>query len=84
MDAGEDVKRVSSDSWLRLLMKIGIPMAVISIVALWSGQLLGIPDLFILFFITGGLTLAIGLAYNVRFVLLAMRKARQEQEGNKP
>lgn len=77
MGDGVEVEKISTDPWLRLMMKIGIPLAVISIIALWSGQLMGIPGLFVLFAVTGALTLAIGLAYNVRFVLLAYRKSRE-------
>ena len=82
MGNNDDVGSVSGDRTLRLLMKIGIPLAVISIVALWSGQLLGIPGLFILFAITGGITLLLGLIYNVRFVMLAVRKARENDSGS--
>lgn len=77
MGDGVEVEKISTDPWLRLMMKIGIPLAVISIIALWSGQLMGIPGLFVLFVVTGALTLAIGLAYNIRFVLLAYRKSRE-------
>ncbi|SEO48799.1 hypothetical protein [Aquisalimonas asiatica] len=77
MGDGVDVGSISADPWLRRMMKVGIPLAVISIISLWSGQLMGIPGLFILFAVTGGLTLAIGLAYNVRFVLLAYRRSRE-------
>lgn len=68
------------DPWLRLLLRISLPMAGISLVALWAGWLAGVPALFYLFLVTGGITLVTGFAYNIRYVLLASRRARDDAE----
>lgn len=80
MTEEKDTVKITSDPWLRVLMKISIPMAVASVGALWIGQLMGIPWLFYLFLVTGALTLAAGLAYNVRFVILNLRRAGDREQ----
>ncbi|MFO7859045.1 MAG: hypothetical protein R6V11_09045 [Ectothiorhodospiraceae bacterium] len=70
----------SRDPWLRLLLRISLPMAAISLIALWAGWLAGLPALFYLFLVTGGITLVTGFAYNIRYVLLATRQGRQDSE----
>lgn len=82
MTGEKETVKITSDPWLRVLMKISIPMAVVSVAALWIGQLMGISWLFYLFLVAGAITLAAGLAYNVRFVILNLRRAgEREQEG---
>ena len=76
MTSRDDVSAVVADAWLRTLMRIGVPLAIVSIVALWAAELLAMPALLPVFAVTGGLTLATGLAYNVRFVLLLLRRRR--------
>lgn len=82
MTEDRNTVKITSDPWLRVLMKISIPMAVVSVAALWIGQLMGIPWLFYLFLVTGAFTLAAGLAYNVRFVILNARRAGDREQEN--
>lgn len=75
-----DKKAIRSDRWMRRFMLSGIPLALISIVSLWVGQWLGSPALGKLFIVTAAGAIVIGLAYNIRFVMLAVR---QQQKTDK-
>ncbi len=75
----EQASKVTDDGWLRLMMKIGIPMVVISIASLWISQLMAVTWLFPVFIVTGALALLMGLLYNVRFVLLSVRRSREDE-----
>ena len=82
MSDEEEGSKVTEDSWLRMMMKIGVPMAVISIASLWISQLMAVTWLFPLFVVTAAFALLMGLLYNVRFVLLSVRRARERESGN--
>ncbi len=75
-----DKQAIRADKYLRLMMKIGIPLALISVTSLWLARQLGSDGLGLLFFITCPLALAIGFAYNIRYVSLAVRRQRQQQK----
>lgn len=72
-----DRKKISSDKWLRILMKAGIPLGIISLSSLWLGHLMANPAFGKLFLVTLPVTLLIGFAYNIRYVMLAVRQQRQ-------
>lgn len=78
-----DKKEIRSDKWMQLCMKTGLPIALISVVSLWVGWFFKIPELGSLFIVTAALALAIGMIYNVRFVILSVRqiKAKGKEEG---
>jgi hypothetical protein len=78
-----DKKKLRSDKWLRLFMKIGIPLGVISLASLWLGHLLANPVFGKLFLVTLPLALIIGFSYNIRYVMLAVREQRKASEINK-
>ncbi|MBV0933247.1 hypothetical protein [Marinobacterium weihaiense] len=67
---------IRSDLWLTRLTKIGIPLALLCVACLWAGQWLGSALLGWLFLLTLPPVLAIGLAYNLRYLLLAQRARR--------
>ena len=79
-EVAADKQAVRADKYLRLMMKIGIPLALISIVSLWLSRSLGSDGLGLLFFITCPLALAIGFAYNIRYVSLAVRRKRDQSK----
>ena len=83
MSDQDEGSKVTDDSWLRMMMKIGIPMAVISIASLWISQLMAVTWLFPLFVVTAGFALLMGLLYNVRFVLLSVRRSREQDSGGR-
>lgn len=76
-DIKQDRNKIGSDKWLRILMKIGIPLAIISLSSLWLGHLMANPVFGKLFLVTLPVTLLIGFAYNIRYVMLAVRQKRQ-------
>ncbi len=76
-DIKQSREKIGSDKWLRVLMKAGIPLAIISLVSLWLGHLMANPVFGKLFLVTLPVTLLIGFAYNIRYVMLAIRKQRQ-------
>ncbi|MEH6469969.1 MAG: hypothetical protein V7752_01855 [Halopseudomonas sp.] len=78
-----DKQAIRADKYLRLMMQIGIPLALISVVSLWMARQLGSDGLGLLFFITCPLALTIGFAYNIRYVSLAVRRQRQEKNKDK-
>lgn len=75
-----DKREIRKDRYLQLMTKTGIPLAIISVLSLWAGRYFGSPGLGMLFFVTCPLAMAIGLAYNIRYVMLAVRKQREEKE----
>ena len=83
MSDQDEGSKVTDDSWLRMMMKIGIPMAVISIASLWISQLMAVTWLFPLFVVTACFALLMGLLYNVRFVLLSVRRSREQDSGDR-
>lgn len=76
-DITSDKKKVRSDKWLQRLMKLGIPLAIISLGSLWLGHLLAHPVFGKLFLVTLPLALLVGFAYNIRYVMLAIRQQRK-------
>ena len=80
-----DQPEITADKGLKLLMRIGIPMALISVLSLWVSSTMGSAGIGLLFFITAPLALVIGFAYNIRYVMLLVRRRRQSQTPqNKP
>ena len=75
-DRGE----IRNDSYLQWMKKLGIPLAVVCIAALWLGHTFNHPALGTLFFVTLPVTLLIGFAYNVRFVMLAVRRNKKANQ----
>lgn len=75
-----DKKEIRSDKWMSLLIKTGIPIAIISVIALWVGWFFKIPALGNLFIITAAVALALGLIYNVRFVILSVHQLKQKEK----
>ncbi|MDA0423640.1 hypothetical protein [Stutzerimonas frequens] len=67
---------IHSDLWLRRLMKAGIPLALLCVLSLWLGQWIGSGVLGWIFILTLPPVLLIGLAYNVRYLLLMQRARR--------
>lgn len=77
-----DKKEIRSDKWMQLFIKSGVPIAIISIICLWVGWFFKIPVLGQLFIVTAAIALAIGMAYNVRFVILSVRQLKEKQKKN--
>ncbi|WP_415893136.1 hypothetical protein ACMXYN_01260 [Neptuniibacter sp. PT8_73] len=75
-----DKKEIRSDKWMQLFMKSGIPVAIISVICLWVGSYFKIPSLGQIFIVTAAIALAIGMAYNVRFVILSVRQLKEKQK----
>ncbi|WP_299181317.1 hypothetical protein [uncultured Neptuniibacter sp.] len=71
-----DKKEIRSDIWMQRLIKTGIPIAVISVISLWTGWFFKIPELGNLFIVTAAIALFLGLIYNVRFVILSVRQLK--------
>ena len=78
-----DKKEIRSDKWMRLCMKVGLPIALTSVLSLWIGWFFKIPELASLFIITAAIALAIGMIYNVRFVMLSVRQIKKKKEEGK-
>lgn len=78
-----DKKEIRSDKWMSLLIKTGIPIAIISIISLWVGWYFKLPELGNLFIITAAIALALGMVYNVRFVILSVRQVKAKQVKDK-
>ncbi|MFT6914904.1 MAG: putative lipid-binding transport protein (Tim44 family) [Motiliproteus sp.] len=72
---------INTDPALKLMMRVGIPLALLSVLSLWASSYFGAPGIGLLFFITAPLALLIGFAYNIRFVMLLVRKRRQTQSA---
>jgi len=75
-----DKKQVRSDRWLKRMMRTGIPVAIVSVLCLWLGQLLSSPALGSVFLVTMPIALVIGFSYNIRYVMLAVRARSQAVE----
>lgn len=75
-----DKKLIRKDKWMRRFMYTGLPIALIAVISLWLGQWLGSPALGKLFIVSAAGALAIGMAYNVRFVILSVRALKAEQK----
>lgn len=78
-----DKKKIRADKWMRRFMYSGIPIALIAIASLWLGQWLGNPALGKLFIVSASAALAIGMIYNVRFVILSVRQLKEQQKQPK-
>lgn len=68
--------KIHSDLWLKRLMRTGIPLAVVCVLSLWLGQWIGSGLLGWVFILTLPPVLVIGLAYNLRYLLLMQRAKR--------
>jgi len=77
-----DKKKLRQDKWMRRFMFSGIPLGLISVLSLWLGQWLGSPALGQLFIVSASAAVAIGMAYNLRFVILAVRQQREQQQDD--
>ncbi|WP_261843362.1 hypothetical protein [Aliamphritea ceti] len=66
-------QKLSADRWLQRLMKMGIPVAVISVLCLWLAWLLQSSALGSVFIITMLIALGLGFTYNIRLVILSLR-----------
>lgn len=75
-----DKKAIRSDKWMKLLIKTGIPIAILSVISLWVGRYLKSPELGTLFIVTASIALAIGMIYNVRFVILSVRQLKEKNK----
>lgn len=76
-----DKKQIRADRWLKVMMRTGIPVALVSVLCLWLGQLLTSPALGSVFLVTMPIALVIGFTYNIRYIMLAVR-ARRETVDN--
>lgn len=75
-----DKKAIRSDKWMQLLIKTGIPVAVVSIICLWVGWFFKIPGLGQVFMLTAAIALILGMVYNVRFVILSVRQIKAQNK----
>ena len=78
-----DKKKIRQDVWMRRFMYTGIPAALIAIASLWIGRWLKVPELGYLFMGSTAIALAIGMVYNVRFVILSVRQLKEQQANEK-
>ena len=76
-----DKKQIRSDRWLKMMMRTGVPVAIVSVLCLWLGHLLEIPAFGSVFLVTMPIALVLGFAYNVRFVMLSVRAQRAEKNA---
>ncbi|GGK63604.1 hypothetical protein [Amphritea balenae] len=75
-----DKKQIRADRWLKMMMRTGVPVAIVSILCLWLGHLLSEPAFGSVFLITMPIALVIGFSYNLRYVMLAVRARKAEQD----
>lgn len=75
-----DKKEIRSDKWMQILMKTGIPVAIVSVLCLWVGWFFKIPALGQVFIVTAAIALIVGMAYNVRFVILSVRQLKEKPD----
>ena len=75
-----DKKAIRKDKWLSLMMKLGIPLAIVSLASLWGGHLLANEALGKVFLVTMPVVLVMGFAYNIRYVMLAVKAQRAESD----
>jgi len=66
-------KTIHADIWLRRCMWLGIPLALMCVVSLWLGQVLGSALLGWVFLLSLPPVLLLGLTYNLRYLLLWQR-----------
>ncbi|MAY43136.1 MULTISPECIES: hypothetical protein [unclassified Neptuniibacter] len=78
-----DKKEIRSDKWMNLLIKTGIPVAIVSIISLWVGWYFKMPALGNVFIVTAAIALTLGMIYNVRFVILSVRQIKAKQAKDK-
>lgn len=76
-----DKKEIRSDKWMQRFIKTGIPVALVSVLCLWIGWFFKIPALGNVFIITAAIAITIGMAYNVRFVILSVRQIKEKENG---
>ncbi|WP_417581171.1 hypothetical protein [Nitrincola sp.] len=74
-----DKKVIRQDPFLRICMKTGIPLSIMAVISLWIGQYAGSMALGMLFVFSTALAIVIGLAYNIRFVMLSIREVKRQQ-----
>lgn len=72
---------IPPDPILRMLMKIGLPIGAVSLICLWLAYFLANRALLTVFFVTALIAFGIGMAYNIRLVLVMLRRKREEQES---
>ncbi|WP_210397339.1 hypothetical protein [Motiliproteus sediminis] len=72
--------QIRQDRHLRWMMHAGIPIAIIAVGSLWLGRTIGSPALGMLFLVAMPAALALGLAYNIRFMILANRARKQDKQ----
>lgn len=77
-----DKKAIRKDKWLSLMMKLGIPLAIVSLVSLWGGHLLANEALGKVFLVTMPVVLVMGFVYNIRYVMLAVRAQRATSDND--
>lgn len=70
---------IRNDRILKLMMRLGLPLALISVISLWASSYLGSAGIGLLFIICAPLALLIGFGYNIRYVMLLVRQRRQKQ-----
>ncbi|WP_207062694.1 hypothetical protein [Motiliproteus sp. SC1-56] len=73
-----DKQSIRADRHLQWMMRLGLPLAAIAIASLWLGRALESPGIGLLFFIALPLALAIGFAYNIRYIILAHRQRKAD------
>lgn len=74
-----DKPEIRDDRFLKLMMRVGIPLALIGVISLWASSYLGSAGIGLLFFICAPLALLIGFSYNIRYVMLLVRQRRQKR-----
>ncbi len=77
-----DKKAIRKDKWLSLMMKLGIPLAIVSLASLWGGHLLANETLGKVFLVTMPVVLVMGFVYNIRYVMLAVRAQRATSDND--
>tara|TARA_R110002167_G_scaffold23597_4_gene83758 strand:- start:41 stop:397 length:357 start_codon:yes stop_codon:yes gene_type:complete len=70
---------IRNDRILKLMMRLGLPLALISVISLWASSYLESAGIGLLFIICAPLALLIGFGYNIRYVMLLVRQRRQKQ-----
>lgn len=73
-----DKKQIRSDRWLKMMIRTGVPVAIVSVLFLWLGHFFENPAFGSVFVVTMPIALVFGFAYNLRYVMLAVRAQRAE------
>lgn len=76
----ESTRRLPDDIWLRRIMKLGLPLGVLTIFLLWAAYLTGKMWMVQSFIGLAALTFAVGVIYNIRLVVVLFRQRRREEE----